>query len=149
MTDLINSLNKYVIDNETEITKEFRLFVVEVVPRFLVAYQLLRFPVHETPQDGALPTNKSFTDFPQSVTGSGLYVPVSACLRLLAVCLTDEPAKRRLVECGNVKALVSHMVDDPLNPFQRESAIFAINVLTRDYEPAQRAISHFMSVQPS
>jgi hypothetical protein len=146
---LINEYNDFVVQNDPETTKTFRLFVVSELPRFLVGYQLLRFPSVSSSEDWPLPTKQSLQDFPEAVVETGLYVPVSACLRLLAVCLSDVEAKQCFIDSGNVKALMSHMVDDPLNPLQRESAIFAVNVLTRDFEPAQRSIAELMSSRPS
>jgi hypothetical protein len=70
---------------------------------------------------------------------------VSACLRLIAVSLTDIEAKQTLIDTGNVKTIVSHMVDDPLNPFQREAAVFVVNVFTRDFPPGQLAVSSVMN----
>ena len=142
----IQAFIDYITTVDAEKSQELRYKVVDLVPSFLLAYQALRFRnIDSEAQGAAMPTKETLSEFPTVVAETGLYMPVSKLLRLVAVSLTDEAAKRRIVEGCYTKALMSHMVDDPLNPLQRECAVFAINVLTRDFEPAQRAISQIMS----
>jgi hypothetical protein len=145
----INRYIEVVIGSDHQDTLPFRLFVAEYIPKFLLAYQALRFEVGNRQGSSELPSKSSLSEFPLIVAETGLYVPVSSFLRLLAVCLCDTACKTRLVDCGNVKSLMSHMVDDPLNPLQRECAVFAMNVLTRDFPPAQAAVTEIMSNRPS
>ena len=141
----LNAVNEYVSSTEPTSTRDLRLFVVEFIPRFLLAYQALRFPVISDSSSSGLPTKSDLSTFPEVIYDTGLFVPVSACLRLIAVSLTDTESKQKLIDAGNVKTIVSHMVDDPLNPFQREAAVFVVNVFTRDFPPGQLAVSSVMT----
>lgn len=143
VADLLNDANNYIVSNDPRVTRELRLFVVKHIPDFLMAYQSLRFPSHM--QDETLPMKSSLEKFPEVVQTSGFFLPVSTCLRLLAVALIDEEARESLIETETgVKAIVSHMVDDPLNPYQRESAVFVVKVLTENFPRGQEAISKVM-----
>jgi hypothetical protein len=135
----------YITATDGSVTKDLRFIVIDFVPRFLLAYQALRFQPISGEDTASMPTKDTLAEFPAIVVDTGLYMPVSKLLRLVAVSLIDGESKQRLVDSGNSKALMSHMVDDPLNPLQRECAVFAVNVLTRDFEPAQRVISEIMS----
>jgi hypothetical protein len=146
LTRRLNEINNFVVSNTIEDTREIRLAIVEMIPVFLMQYQALRFPVILTnDRANQLPTKADLSRFPEVIYETGLFVPVSACLRLIAVSLIDHESKVRLLESGNLKTIVSHMVDDPLNPFQRESAVFVVNVLTRDFEEGQRAVASVMT----
>ena len=141
----LNAVNEYISSTDPTATRDLRLFVLQFIPRFLVAYPALRFPVISDSSSTALPTKSDLSTFPAIIYDTGLFVPVSACLRLIAVSLTDIEAKQTLIDTGNVKTIVSHMVDDPLNPFQREAAVFVVNVFTRDFPPGQLAVSSVMN----
>ena len=142
----LDLINQFVVSSSLEDTRETRLAIAEMLPKFLTQYQALRFPVIlMNDSQNQMPTKADLSKFPEIIYDTGLFVPVSACLRLIAVSLVDHEAKIRLLESGNVKAIVSHMVDDPLNPFQRESAVFVVNVLTRDFEEGQRAVASLMT----
>ena len=145
MAGIINDVNAYVVSSDPSESIELRDFVIEHIPRFLLGYQSVRFPQIINSRSTDLPTKADLSKFPELINDTGLFVPVSSCLRLIAVSLVDERAKQKLIDTGNVKAIVSHMVDDPLNPFQREAAIFVINIFTRDYPPAQSAASSIMN----
>jgi hypothetical protein len=106
-----------------------------------LGYQALRFPEILRPESHALPVKRDLSTVPDILIRSGLFVPVSACLRLIAVSLQDNKSKKSLLDNNNLKAIVSHMVDDPLNAFQREAAIFVIKVLTTNYPPAVEALA--------
>lgn len=110
------------------------------IPRLLRDYQALRFPEILSPSSVSLPLKRDLSSFPEIIYETGLFVPVSACLRLVAVSLSDNETKQELVDADNVKVIVSHMVDDPLNPYQRESAVFVIKVLTSDFAAGQQAV---------
>ena len=142
---IIQAYIDFITTEDPQKSQKLRFKVVDHVPPFLLAYQALRF----RNIDQAMPTKETLSEFPAIVVETGLYMPVSKLLRLVALSLTDEASKRRILERGHTKALMSHMVDDPLNPLQRECAVFAINLLTRDFEPAQRAISDIMSNRKS
>ncbi len=145
MADLLNDANNYIISNDPRVTKELRLFVVKHIPSFLMAYQALRFPAMHN-NSIVLPVKSSLSKFPEVVQTSGFFVPVSTCLRLVAVALVDEDARKALLDTeGGVKTIVSHMVDDPLNPYQRESAVFAVKVFTENFPQGQEAISKVMT----
>lgn len=145
MMKILNSLNELIVTHSPSSTKDLRLFIVRYLPQFLLGYQSLRFP-HIVDSGGTtMPTKEDLSKFPEIINDTGLFVPVSTCLRLIAVSLLDAESKAELLDAGNTKAIVSHMVDDPLNPFQRESAIFVVKVLTTDFERGQRAISDFMA----
>lgn len=144
MVSIFNSVNEFIVSSDPLETAALREYVVDHLPRFLVGYQSIRFPQIKETGTSQFPTKADLTKFPELINDTGLFVPVSTCLRLIAVCLTDDRSKQRLIDCGNVKSIVSHMVDDPLNPFQRESAIFVVNVFTREYPPAQAAVSSVM-----
>lgn len=144
MVSILNTANAYISSLSPENSLNIRLFVVRYFPRFLMRYQALRFPQILDNVSSSLPTKSDLSRFPEVVNETGLFLPVSAILRLIAVSLIDEESKEELIRAGNVKAIVSHMVDDPLNPFQRECAIFVIKVFTTGFERGQAAIGEFM-----
>jgi hypothetical protein len=145
MLSILNDINDYATKNEPAKTLSLRLFVARYMPRFLLGYQSLRFPQILEKSAPILPNKVDLSRFPELVNETGLFVPVSAVLRLIAVCIVDDEAKEELIRAGNVKTIVSHMVDDPLNPYQRECAIFVVKVFTTGYEKGQIAISGFMA----
>jgi hypothetical protein len=145
MMKILNSLNEFIVKHSPSSTKDLRLFVARYLPQFLLGYQSLRFPHIADSGSTTMPTKEDLSMFPEIINDTGLFVPVSTCLRLIAVSLLDAESKAELIDAGNVKAIVSHMVDDPLNPFQRESAIFVVKVLTTDFERGKRAISDFIA----
>lgn len=133
----LNEINDFIVNSDPKETLPLRKKVVELIPLLLMNYQLLRVL-----SSGA--SKESLSKWPEIVEITGLKIPVSTCLRLIAVCLLDSEVKQCLVDVPlGVKAIVSHMADDPLNPFQREGAIFAIKVLTTDFSPGQDALSSF------
>jgi hypothetical protein len=147
IADIINNTNNYLVNHSDTETKSLRLFVVENIPRLLLGYQAMRFPQILGEESKHLPFKEHLSRFPELISQTGLYLPVSACLRLIAVSLTDDCAKQALIDSGGLKAIISHTVDDPLNPLQRESAVFVMKVLTLNFPPAQAAVAKFMSSQ--
>jgi|LauGreDrversion4_2_1035121.scaffolds.fasta_scaffold94103_2 hypothetical protein len=145
IADIINVSNDYLVSHPTAETGKLRHFIVEQVPRLLVGYQALRFPQILGESSSELPLKEHLSRFPEKIHQTGLFLPVSAFLRLIAVSLTDDSAKQLLIDSGGLKAIISHTVDDPLNPLQRESAVFVMKVLTLNYPPAQAAVAKFMS----
>ena len=143
---ILNRVNEFIVMNAPDSTLELRKYVVTEIPKFLLEYQALRFPEIIDPSCVSLPLKRDLSLFPEVIYETGLFIPVSACLRLIAVSLSDSSAKQVLV--GNpesIKSIVSHMVDDPLNPYQRESAVFLVKVLTSDFPPAQEALAKCMT----
>lgn len=142
---IINDINNYLVSSPPSESEALRLFIVRTIPQLLLGYQALRFPqiLEETSKD--LPLKEHLSRFPEIIATTGLFLPVSACLRLIAVSLVDDIAKQSLVDSGGLKTIISHAVDDPLNPLQRESAVFVIKVLTLNFPPGQEAVAQFMS----
>ena len=145
----LNELNEYIVKSNPESTKTLRFMIVDLLPKLLMVYQSLRFPQIFKTSSVQLPTKVNLEPFPGVIHDTGLFLPVSTCLRLLAVSLSDVEAKNHLIDCGNLKSIVSHMVDDPLNPLQRESAVFVVKVLTTDFPRGQEEISKLMSPSSS
>ena len=145
----LNELNEYIVKCKPESTKTLRFMIVDLLPKLLMVYQSLRFPQIFKTSSVQLPTKVNLEPFPGVIHDTGLFLPVSTCLRLLAVSLSDVEAKNHLIDCGNLKSIVSHMVDDPLNPLQRESAVFVVKVLTTDFPRGQEEISKLMSPSSS
>jgi len=143
--DIVFDINNYLVNTSPIESETLRLFVVTEIPRLLLAYQALRFPqiLGETSTD--LPLKEHLSSFPEIIANTGLFLPVSACLRLIAVSLVDDTAKQTLIDSGGVKTIISHAVDDPLNPLQRECAVFVLKVLTLNFPPGQQAVARFMS----
>jgi len=142
--DIINTLNYYIQSQPPNVSRKLRLAIVRYMPHFLRGYQSLRFPQISQPESKELPLKHDLSTFPEIISTTGLFVPVSTCLRLIAVSLIDDDAKHALIESDGVKAIVSHMVDDPLNPYQREAAVFVIKIFTMNFPPGQDAISKVM-----
>jgi hypothetical protein len=145
IADILNDANNYIVSHDRHVTRNLRLFVAQHIPGFLMGYQALRFPQIVDPK--CLPVKSDLNTFPDAIHSSGFYVPVSTCLRLLAVSLIDDEARDTLLASEHgVKTIVSHMVDDPLNPFQRESAVFVVKVFTENYPKGQEAIGKRITV---
>jgi len=142
---IINDINNYLVTSPPSESESLRLFIIRTMPQLLMGYQALRFPqiLGETRKD--LPLKEHLSRFPEIIATTGLFLPVSACLRLIAVSLVDDIAKQTLVDSGGLKTIISHAVHDPLNPLQRESAVFVIKVLTLNFPPGQKAVAQFMS----
>ena len=143
--DMLNEVNNYLVSTSPTESERLRLFVIKTIPRLLLAYQALRFPQIMGEASKDLPLKEHLSRFPEIIANTGLFLPVSACLRLVAVSLVDDTAKQTLLESGGLKSIISHAVDDPLNPLQRESAVFVIKVLTLNFPPGQEAVAKFMS----
>ena len=143
--NIVNDINNYLVNSSPGESESLRLLVVKEIPRFLLAYQALRFPQILGETSNQLPLKDDLSKFPDIIASTGLFLPVSACLRLVAVSLVDDMAKQTLIDSGGLKTIISHAVDDPLNPLQRESAVFVIKVLTLNFPAGQRAVAQFMS----
>lgn len=143
--DILNNINNFLVSHPPYDTERIRIFVVRTVPKLLLAYQALRFPQILGEDTRDLPLKEHLSKFPEIIANTGLFLPVSACLRLVAVSLVDDKAKQTLIDEGGLKAIISHTVDDPLNPLQRESAVFVIKILTLNFPPGQEAVAKFMS----
>ena len=143
--NIVNDINNYLVNSSPVESESLRLLVVKEMPRFLLAYQALRFPQILGERSNQLPLKDDLSKFPDIIASTGLFLPVSAFLRLVAVSLVDDMAKQALIDSGGLKTIISHAVDDPLNPLQRESAVFVIKVLTLNFPAGQRAVAEFMS----
>ena len=140
----LNEVNDFVLNTDSRGSTRLLFLLLKWIPRTLLAYQALRFPQILESDAALMPRREDLGSIPAIVEKTGVFLPVSACLRLIAVCMVDDAARQFLVESGGVKTVVSHLVDDPLNPFQRESAIFAVKMLTLNFPPAQAEVDRIM-----
>ena len=141
----INRVNQHVVESDPFDTTDLREYISKTVPRVLFGYLELRFPHIADKHMCTMPVKSDLSKWPDRVVETGVYVPVTQLLRLLAVSLAEEKCKALLVaNPDSVKTILSHCTDDPLIPFQRENGIFVLKTLTMNSPASQAAISKLL-----
>jgi hypothetical protein len=135
MAVIVEAVNAHLTLSDPLGSVELRRTILDLIPQILMHYQALRFPAILDPMAPLPPVKSGQSGHPEIVKRTGMILPVSGLLRLIGVSLLDKDSIENFKSNGlNVRVILSHAVDDPLNPYQRENAIFVLKIISYEKE---------------